>query len=178
MMKRFIILDRDGVLNEDSKDYIKAPDEWRPIPRSLEAVKLLNEKGYEVVVATNQSGLARNYYDEKTLEAIHQKMRDALHEKGAHLAGIFYCPHGPEDSCLCRKPKPGLLHQIQEAFQISLAQTPFVGDSRRDLDAAITAGAKPILVRTGNGSKTLEKEPSLAAEIPVFEDLYAFALSL
>ncbi|MCS5709805.1 D-glycero-beta-D-manno-heptose 1,7-bisphosphate 7-phosphatase [Candidatus Berkiella aquae] len=173
---KLIILDRDGVINEDSPDYIKSVDEWHPIPGSLEAIALLNQFGYTVAVATNQSGLARGFYDETTLNAIHDKMRLSAKTVGGHIDSIFYCPHGPNDHCDCRKPKPGLLQQIAAHYQISLTTVPYVGDSYRDLDAANRAGAVPILVLTGNGHKALSVDS--AFDFAHFDNLLAFAKTL
>ncbi len=149
-----IILDRDGVINQDSDTYIKSADEWIEIPGSLEAIARLNRAGYQVLVATNQSGLARGLFDLETLSAIHHKMESALMQHGGELSGIYFCPHGPDDHCSCRKPKPGLLLQISADKGIDLGQTIMVGDSLRDLQAAQAAGSKPVLVLTGKGSKT------------------------
>lgn len=168
----FVILDRDGVINYDSESYIRSPEDWKPIPGSLEAIALLNRAGINVVVATNQSGIARGYYDEATLTRIHEKMTQALAKVGAKLSGVFYCPHGPEDNCFCRKPKPGLIHQIAQQFKIDVRGIPFVGDSQRDLDAAVAAGCLPVLVKTGNGEKTAKKTALPAA---VYEDLMGFS---
>lgn len=169
---RLIILDRDGVINEDSDAYIKSPDEWSPIPGSLEAIARLNRADYRVVVATNQSGVARGLFTLDTLNRIHDKMHRALAEVGANIDAIFYCPHGPEDQCTCRKPQPGLLHDIERRLGISLRGVPAIGDSLRDLQAAAAVGAAPFLVLTGKGRRTREKlDP--AADIPVFEDLAA-----
>jgi D-glycero-D-manno-heptose 1,7-bisphosphate phosphatase len=177
-MNKFVILDRDGVINFDSEEYIKSPQEWLPIPGSLEAIALLNQKGYQVVVATNQSGIARKFYDLATLELIHEKMHHAALEKGGTIAGIFFCPHGPDDNCICRKPKPGLLQQIAEFYQISLENVAFVGDSIRDIETAQAAGAKPVLVLTGNGEKTLTKHRAKLQTIDQFANLLSFAQSL
>jgi D-glycero-D-manno-heptose 1,7-bisphosphate phosphatase len=149
-----VILDRDGVINQDSDAYIKTPDEWIAIPGSLEAIGRLTQAGYRVVVATNQSGLARGLFDQATLDAIHHKMESAIQKQGGELAGIYYCPHGPDDGCSCRKPKPGLLQQIEQELGIDPGQTVLVGDSLRDLQAATAFGIKPILVLTGKGIKT------------------------
>lgn len=173
-----IILDRDGVINHDSPDYIKSPQEWHPIDGSLDAIALMNQKGYRVFVATNQSGLARGYYTEAMLEAIHNKMHTLLKAAGAKVEQIVYCPHGPKDGCGCRKPEPGMLYQLQQSQQINLTQTPFVGDSWRDLQAGIAAGCQPILVKTGNGLKTIAQHQQALANIPVFNSLLAFAQSL
>lgn len=154
---KLIILDRDGVINEDSDEYIKSPAEWLPIPGSLEAIAKLTQAGYTVAVATNQSGIARGYYDRETLDKIHQKMRTFVIEKGGRVDSIFFCPHGPDDGCACRKPKPGLLQQIAEHYQISMQDVPVVGDSLRDLEAASAMKCRPYLVLTGNGQKTKAK---------------------
>ena len=172
-----IILDRDGVINFDSEHYIKTPDEWRPIPGSLEAIALLKAAGFTVAIATNQSGIGRGFYDEQTLEAIHDKMQHLLAELGEKIDGIFYCPHKPEDGCQCRKPLPGLLIKIQRHFDLPLAGAPLVGDTLRDLQAAMAVGAQPILVKTGNGEKTLaELDPTL--NIPCYNNLSAYVQHL
>ena len=154
-----IILDRDGVINEDSDNYIKTPDEWIPIPGSLEAIAKLNQAGHQVVVVTNQSGIARGLYDEKTLADIHTKMEHMLAEVGGHLDGIFYCPHHPDDECNCRKPKPGLMHQVAEALHMDFHNALMVGDAERDIDCAHAVGCKAVLVLTGKGRRTLERSP-------------------
>ena len=151
---KLIILDRDGVINQDSDAYIKSPDEWIPIPGSLEAIAKLNREGYSVAVATNQSGLARGYFDLKALSDMHRKMEGLLSDLGGQIDAIFYCPHGPEDGCDCRKPAPGLLHEIGERFQVNLSKVFFIGDTISDMKAASAAGVNPVLVRTGKGKKT------------------------
>ena len=145
----FVILDRDVVINHDSSDYIKSPDEWRPIPGALEAVAKLNHAGFRVLIATNQSGLSRKLFDIETLNRIHQKMQRSLHDVGGNIEAIFLCPHAERDGCDCRKPKPGLLHQIIYRLQIQIDALPFVWDTLKDIKAAKVAGARPILVRTG-----------------------------
>ena len=150
-----MVLDRDGTINKDSPDYIKSPSEWKPIPGSLDAIARLNRSGWTVVVATNQSGLGRGMFPLNTLYAIHQEMNGQLAAHGAHVDSVFFCPHVPDDHCECRKPKPGLLHAIAERYGIAMTGVPVIGDSARDLDAAAAVGARPILVRTGNGRKTL-----------------------
>lgn len=175
---KLVVIDRDGVINEDSPAYIKSSDEWHPIAGSLDAIALLNEMGYTIAVATNQSGIARGMYSEETLQAIHEKMHLAVQNAGGKIDSIFYCPHGPEDNCHCRKPKPGLLEQIAKHYAIDLANVPYVGDSYRDLEAAMNAGAKPILVLTGNGHKTLAKHAEDLHAIPHYADLLAFARHL
>ncbi len=167
---KLIILDRDGVINQDSEGLVKSPEEWQAIPGSLEAISALNQAGYRVVIASNQSGLARGLFDIDTMNAIHRKMHDELEKVGGHLDGIFFCPHRPSDNCTCRKPKPGMLEQICKRFFSEPSDTPFIGDSFRDLEAAQAIGAKPILVLTGKGFKT-SKRIRPDQNIPVFEDL-------
>ena len=153
---KLIVLDRDGVINEDSDDYIKSVDEWKPIPDSLEAIARLNHAGYTVVVATNQSGISRGYYDIATLGAMHRKMDELLASLGGKIDAVFFCPHGPDDGCDCRKPKPGLLRQIGERYQHEMKDVIFIGDSISDMKAAVAIEAQPILVRTGKGEETIE----------------------
>lgn len=172
MNMKIIILDRDGVINYDSDDYIKNVDEFVPIPGSLEAIARLNRAGYHVYVATNQSGIARGYYDEMTLQQMHDKLAMLLEQHGGHVDGIFYCPHGPDDQCDCRKPLPGLLQRIAHVTGQSLQGVPVVGDSLRDLESARTVGAAPCLVKTGKGLRTLEKGEGLQG-VPVYDDLAA-----
>lgn len=154
---KLIILDRDGVINYDSDDFIKSPSEWVPIPGSLEAIARLNQAGYRVVVATNQSGIARNLFDIVTLNAIHQKMHNAAQLAGADIDAVFFCPHAADDNCDCRKPKAGMLHAIAKRFEINLKGVPNVGDSLRDLQAGFVAGCTPHLVLSGKGEKTFAK---------------------
>jgi len=165
-----IILDRDGVINEDSDEFIKSPDEWQPLPGSLEAIAALKNAGWQIVVATNQSGIARKLFDLDTLHAIHDKMHSMVREYGGEIDAVFYCPHGPNDGCECRKPLPGLYEQITKRLNTSLENVPSVGDSLRDLDAARSAGAQPILVRTGKGTKTLSSATGID-DIPVYCNL-------
>lgn len=173
---RYVLLDRDGVINEDSDQFIKSPDEWRPIPGSLEAIALLNAKGFKVAVITNQSGIARGLFDLAMLERIHHKMRRMVAEKGGAIEAIYFCPHGPENGCDCRKPKAGLLRAFAADHQADLHDAVLIGDSLRDIQAAEAVGARPILVRTGKGQKTLNAIPDL--KIPVFDNLYDAANSL
>lgn len=168
--QRYILLDRDGVINHDSDVFIKSPDQWIPIEGSLEAIALLNAHGYKVIVVTNQSGVARGLFDEIMLEKIHAKMRQLVSEKGGHITAIYYCPHGTDSECECRKPKAGLLKAFAADFHADLTTIAVIGDSLRDLQAADAAGAQPILVKTGKGKKTLIENPNL--NIPVFENLY------
>lgn len=174
---RLVILDRDGVINRESKDFIRSPDEWQPLPGALEAIAALTANGWAVVVATNQSGVGRGLFSAATLGAIHAKMTAAVEAAGGRLAGIFACPHAPEDGCECRKPKPGLLRQVESAFGRSLVGVPAVGDSGRDLEAARAVRARAILVRTGNGRET-EARLGIGAGIEVFDDLAAVAAAL
>lgn len=170
---KLLILDRDGVINQDSDDYIKALNEWIAIPGSLEAIAKLSQAGWTIAVATNQSGLARGYYTEQTLEQIHAYMRQLISAQGGELGMIAYCPHGPDDACTCRKPLPGLLLQIAQHYQTHLEGVWFVGDSLRDLEAAVAVNAQPVLVRTGKGEKTANK--ALPQGTMVFTDLAAVA---
>ncbi|MDB6096735.1 MAG: phosphatase family protein [Francisellaceae bacterium] len=176
MENQLIILDRDGVINFDSKDFIKNVDEWIPIPHSLEAISRLNQIGFIVVIATNQSGVGRGYYDLQTLDAIHNKMLTLLAEVGGSINGIYYCPHKPEDNCLCRKPKTGLFFDIYKDFSIDPVRDKIVcvGDSLRDLEAGYNSGCVPILVKTGNGIKTLKQLPDYLKNIQVFDNLSHF----
>ena len=152
---KLIILDRDGVINEDSDQYIKHPDEWIAIPGSLQAIARLHQAGWTVAIASNQSGLARGYFDVATLALIHQKMRRELAQLGGTIDAFFVCPHGPGEGCTCRKPLPGLFHDIGHRYDVPLAGVPAVGDSLRDLQASHAAGCTPWLVQTGNGPRTL-----------------------
>ncbi len=167
---RYVLLDRDGVINNDSEEFIKSPEEWLPIEGSLEAIALLNEHGFKVVVVTNQSGIARGFFDIAMLEKIHAKMRQLVIEKGGEIDAIYFCPHGPVDDCNCRKPKSGLLKTFAKDKNVHLTGMAVIGDSLRDLQAAQAVGASPILVKTGKGQKTLNENPDL--NLPVFDNLY------
>jgi D-glycero-D-manno-heptose 1,7-bisphosphate phosphatase len=167
---KLIILDRDGVINYDSAEFIKKPDEWKPIPGSLEAIARLNQDGYRVVVATNQSGVGRGLLDMAALNAIHDKMHKALAHVGGRIDAVFYCPHAQEADCACRKPKPGLLEDIAHRFNTELADVPCIGDSLRDLEAAAAVGAVPMLVLTGKGAQTAAKG-GMPANTRTFADL-------
>jgi D-glycero-D-manno-heptose 1,7-bisphosphate phosphatase len=158
---RVVILDRDGVINRDSEAYVKSPEEWHPLPGSLEAVAALNRAGYRVVVATNQSGLGRGLFTEETLGRIHERMTAALEEAGAKLSGIYYCPHRPDEGCVCRKPAPGLLHAIARDLDVVLEGVAMVGDKLTDVLAAEAVGARPILVRPAG--ERLPERPDLEA---------------
>lgn len=170
---RLVILDRDGVINHDSADFIKTPQEWVPISGSLEAIARLTRANYRVVVATNQSGLARGLLNIDTLNLIHVKMQQHLADLGSAVEAIFFCPHGPRSGCSCRKPEPGMFLDIAARLGLnSLQNVSAVGDSLRDLQAAVRAGAKPILVKTGKGQETLGQLPHAGmAHIPVYDNL-------
>lgn len=168
---KLIILDRDGVINEETADYVKSPAEWKPIPGSLEAIALLTQAGYTIVVATNQSGVGRGYYSEEDLAQIHQKMTACAKAKGGTIDKIFYCPHHPDDHCACRKPASGLFDQIAAMYKINLSGVIAIGDSLRDIQAAEKVDCKRLLVLTGNGEKTLKNNPELRDKIAVFTNL-------
>jgi D-glycero-D-manno-heptose 1,7-bisphosphate phosphatase len=172
---KLVILDRDGVINRDSEQFIKSPDEWRPIPGSLEAIARLNHAGFRVVVATNQSGIGRGLFDMATLNAIHEKMHRALALVGGRIDALFYCPHTSESQCDCRKPKTGMLQEIGMRLGVDLTGVPSIGDSVRDLQAAEAVGAQPMLVLTGKGEKTL-RDGNFPKDTVIFPDL-AFAAS-
>ncbi len=170
---KLIILDRDGVINYEREQFIKSPDEWRPIPGSLEAIARLNHAGFRVVVATNQSGLGRRLLDTATLISIHEKLHKALAQVGGRIDAVFFCPHTADANCDCRKPKPGMLADIGQRFGVELTGVPCIGDSLRDLQAAEACGAQPILVLTGKGEKTL-RDGNFPKNTIIFPDL-AFA---
>jgi D-glycero-D-manno-heptose 1,7-bisphosphate phosphatase len=177
MPMKLIILDRDGVINVDSEQFIKSPEEWKPIPGALEAIARLNQWGWRVVVASNQSGVGRGLFGMDTLNAINDKMVRSLAQVGGRLDAIFFCPHAADSTCDCRKPKPGMLLQIGERFNVDLAGVPVVGDSLRDLQAAVAAGAKPYLVLTGKGEAT-RASPDLPDGTLIYPDLDAVAAEL
>ncbi len=170
---KLIVLDRDGVINYDSDDYVKSVDEWIPLPGSMEALAKLTHAGYKIAIATNQSGISRGYFTVATLDAMHQKMLTLAAEAGAKIDYIAYCPHGPDDGCDCRKPLPGLIHQIEKALNISAEGCYMVGDSLRDLQAGSAAGLVPALVLTGKGERTQAKGIELQG-VAVFSDLNNF----
>lgn len=168
-MKKFIVLDRDGIINEDSVHYIKSPDEFIFLPKSIDALVRLTQAGYQIAIATNQSGIARGFYDEDTLSKIHKKLIDAVEGAGAAIAAIAYCPHHPNDGCRCRKPNPGLLYMLAKRLRFGLKDVPFVGDRFSDIQAAVAAGARPILVRSSMTEPFLLAPDSM---VPVFGSLY------
>lgn len=174
---KLIILDRDGVINFDSDQFIKSPDEWKPIPGSLEAIARLNQAGYRVAVATNQSGIGRGLFDMPTLNAIHDKMHKSLAQVGGRVDAIFFCPHTSEANCECRKPKSGMVEEIAARFGMSVKGVPAVGDSLRDLEAAARLGAQSYLVLTGKGEKTQAKG-GLPAGTLIHPDLASVVSSL
>ena len=181
---KLIILDRDGVINEDSDNYIKSPEEWIPIKGSLEAIAQLNAAGYKVAIASNQSGIARGYYDRDVLTDMHKKMRALLSQHNGKIDYIAYCPHGPDDHCSCRKPKPGMLLEIAEHFSLSFGtpieqiQIVFVGDTLGDMKAAKQAAISFVLVKTGKGIRTLNTGKVDLNKTPVFESLRDFVVQL
>jgi len=167
-----IVLDRDGVINQDSDDYIKSAEEFVPIAGSIEAIAKLSAAGFRVFIATNQSGLARKYFDEDILSEIHHLLCSMVEQLGGTIDGIFYCPHHPDDNCNCRKPRTGLLEQIESEFACELAGSYFVGDSLKDIQVAEAFGCKPILVRTGKGTLTESGlESNGVADVRVYENL-------
>ncbi len=174
---KLLILDRDGVINKDSDQYIKSPEEWNPLPGSLEAIALLTQAGYRIVVATNQSGIGRGLFDMATLNAIHNKMHKAVNQTGGRIEAVFFCPDTDASKSPCRKPNPGMFHAIAERFNTPLANVPAVGDALRDLQAAAAVGAKPMLVLTGKGKKT-QAGGDLPEGTQTFADLAAVAHAL
>jgi len=176
---KIIILDRDGVINQDSDAYVKSEQEWLPIPGSLDAIAKLCQHGFDVFVATNQSGLGRGYFSQTDLDAMHTKMTNLVEQAGGCIAGIFYCPHSPIDACDCRKPLAGLLDQIENFTKHNVAGCPIVGDSLRDLQAGIAKDCTPLLVRTGKGQKTAailaDQTDTKLRNAKIFDDLMAVA---
>ena len=172
-MAKMIVLDRDGVITHLADDDVCSVDALEPIPGSIEAISRLKKAGYLVTIASNHSGIARGLYSEPVLQAMHDKLNKILANRGTSIDGFYFCPHGPEANCICRKPKPGLLFQIAKQFDIDLAQTPLVGDNISDIQAAKMANAKPILVRTGKGEYVMQHFPE-ALDVPVYDDLAHF----
>ena len=173
---KLLILDRDGVINFDSDAYIKSVEEWIPLPGAIEAIAQLSKAGWTIAIATNQSGIARGYYAVAALDAMHARLRALVAEQGGEVGLIVYCPHGPDEGCACRKPKPGMLQTIAKHYGADLAQCWFVGDSLGDLQAAQAVDSQPVLVKTGKGLQTLAK--SLPVNTLIFDDLAAIAADL
>ncbi|OUR78526.1 D-glycero-beta-D-manno-heptose-1,7-bisphosphate 7-phosphatase [Marinomonas sp. 42_23_T18] len=176
-IKPIILLDRDGVINQDSDQYVKSLDEWIPIAGSIKSIAALSKAGFQVYIVTNQSGIARGYYDIATLDAMHDKMTQLVEAEGGVISGIQYCPHGPDDKCNCRKPKTGMIESIEAELGISFETTPaiMVGDSKRDLEAGNARGCQAALVLTGKGRDTQYKE--IECHFKVYTDLAAFTLA-
>lgn len=173
-----VVLDRDGVINKESDAFVKSPEEWLPLPGSIAAIAALSKAGFTVAVATNQSGLARGLFNSAALASMHDKMHALVAAEGGFIDRVIICPHGPDDGCSCRKPKPGMLLQLGDHYGAELASVPVIGDSLRDLEAAVAVGARPILVRTGNGRDTERLLTEGLAGIDVFDDLCAAASAL
>ena len=178
MSRRLVILDRDGVINHDSDEFIKTPAEWLPIDGSVDAIAKLSNAGFTVAVATNQSGIGRKLLDTQALDSMHDKLRTLVKDAGGEVGQIAYCPHHPDDGCDCRKPAPGLLKQLSNCYGIPLDGVPFVGDSERDLEAARAVNARPMLVLTGDGEKTAAELQRRGADVETFADLAAAAAAL
>lgn len=176
---RLLILDRDGVINADSDNYIRSLDDWEPIPGSITAIGRLSRAGYTVAIATNQSGLGRGYFQLEHMQSIHDRLRRLVEQEGGRIAGIYYCPHLPDGACNCRKPATGMLQQLEGELQQSAKNAFFVGDSLKDLQAAQAYSCRPVLVKTGKGMKTLRTilsdNPGVnnPLDIPVYRDLLA-----
>lgn len=174
---KLIILDRDGVINEDTGDIIKHPDEWVPIAGSLEAIARLTQAGYQIAVATNQSGVAREILELEELYAVHQKMHELVRQAGGQIDVVVFCPHSDANECACRKPAPGMLYEISERLGVELEAVPLIGDSLKDMQAAMAAAMEPVLVKTGMGQATLDTNKGLE-HIPAFEDLAGYVDAL
>ena len=168
---KLIILDRDGVINEDSDNYIKTVDEFIPIPGSLQAIGKLTRAGYTIAVATNQSGIARGYYNFETLNDMHKKLDELLLPYHGHIDKYFVCPHGPDDNCNCRKPKSGLFQQIVNHYRLDISGVPSIGDSLRDIQAGQPYGTHAILVLTGKGIRTFNSHRAELTNVPIYDNL-------
>lgn len=175
---RLAILDRDGVINEDSPDFVKTPEQWVPIPGSLEAIARLCRAEYRVVIVTNQSGVGRGLFTLDMMNKINMRMFELINQKGGEIDAVLFCPHTPDAGCECRKPKPGMFNELARRLKVNLTGIPAVGDSIRDLEAAVAAGVEPVLVRTGQGEHTLEAIRRDGSErlkqVPVYDNLAAF----
>jgi D-glycero-D-manno-heptose 1,7-bisphosphate phosphatase len=177
-MTRLVVLDRDGVINHESVEFIKCPSEWLPIEGSLEAIARLTAAGFTVAVATNQSGVGRKLFSEDMLAEIHQKMLSLVESAGGKIDRVQYCPHLPDAGCRCRKPAPGMFFELADHYGVDLADVPVVGDSERDIQAAIAAGARPILVLTGNGITTRDSFATEGRQVDTYASLAMFVDSL
>lgn len=176
---KLIILDRDGVINQDSDAYVKSVDEWIPLDGSVDAIAILSKAGYTICIATNQSGLARGYFSEDTLHAMHTKMKGLIADAGGQIHSIHYCPHGPDDNCTCRKPLPGMYRAIADSFGLTdLSGATTVGDSLRDLQAGAELNCTTALVKTGKGVRTLNSDNALPTGTKIFDDLMGFTKSI
>ena len=178
MSRRLVILDRDGVINHDSDEFVKTPAEWLPIDGSINAIARLSQAGFTVAVATNQSGVGRKIFDESALDAMHDKLRSLVRDAGGEVDRIAYCPHHPDDGCDCRKPAPGLLQELSQQYGVPLDGVPFIGDSERDLEAARAVNGRPILVLTGDGEQTAAELKKRGDSVETFADLDAAAAAL
>ncbi len=176
--KRLVILDRDGVINKDSSTFVKSADEWLPLDGSILAIAELSKAGFTVAVASNQSGLARDLFDQTALDAMHEKLHGLVSAAGGRVDRIVVCPHGPADGCACRKPNPGMLLELGQHYAVSLRDVPIIGDSLRDLQAAVATGSRPILVLTGNGQQTAAAMPADLGDVEIYENLAAAAAAL
>ena len=179
---KLVILDRDGVINRDSDDFIKSPEEWQPIKGSLEAIARLSQAGFDVVIISNQSGVGRGLFSADMLGRIHVRMIDYIHQHGGKIHGLLVCPHHPDDDCKCRKPKDGLYNELTQRLNINFKDVYSVGDSLRDLEAANAAGATPVLVKTGKGKRTTKTintdSDSAFKDVIIFDNLLSFANAL
>ncbi|MEW6694689.1 D-glycero-beta-D-manno-heptose-1,7-bisphosphate 7-phosphatase [Tepidimonas thermarum] len=177
---KLVVIDRDGTLNRDPEDFLHGPQDWQPLPGALEAVARLNQAGWRVVIASNQSGLGRGLFDVETLNAVHARMHKALAQAGGRIEAVFFCPHAPEDACDCRKPAPGLLLQIAQRYGVPPSQLVVVGDSVRDVGAGVAAGCDTHLVLTGQSAvhRNGTRPPDLPPGVTVHDDLLAFADAL
>ncbi|WP_043112924.1 D-glycero-beta-D-manno-heptose 1,7-bisphosphate 7-phosphatase [Solimonas flava] len=175
---KIVILDRDGVINEDATEYVKSVAEWRPIPGSLEAIAKLCQAGYRVFVASNQSGLGQGLFDYDAFCAMNDRLQQLLAEFGGRVDGIFFAPDHPQRATPDRKPSPGMLLDLAKRLGVTLEQVPMVGDSLRDIEAARAAGARPVLVRTGNGGETERRNAGRLDDVSVYDNLAAFTVAL
>ncbi|HUV77380.1 MAG TPA: D-glycero-beta-D-manno-heptose 1,7-bisphosphate 7-phosphatase [Desulfobacterales bacterium] len=174
ILQKVAFLDRDGVINRDSADYIKHWSEFEFLPKSLEAFKQLKQNGFTTIVITNQSVINRKMVSREGLDHIHTRMKTRVQSSGGEITDIFFCPHTPEDRCDCRKPKPGLIYQAKKKYRIDLATAVMVGDSAKDIECARNAGCRyALLVKTGNGiqAEKILKEKAIHID-HVAQDLF------